>query len=384
MIEWMTADDPLAVEYRDDRPVLRLMAGVALIAAADAALLHWWGSAFGLRPALYFLFALNHGRRVPGELLAGGLALLALGALAQWLAGAGVARLVFGVGVGSLILVAGFAVARIGDVVVRRVVGMALVAIAILARLDLVEPATPPSDPSVAVLTSVPIGVGAAKDGARLTQELRKRSPTTLLDSVPATGPAADRLLLLQPPALPGEAMVALDDWVRRGGQAVVLDDPRLNWRAGRPLGDPAGPLSVSLLDPLLARWGLRLEELVGAEAGPATLDLPHGILTLPSPGRFTRLSGECALLHQAKVARCRVGRGRVLFVADADWVDPANWSADGRGVLTHALATGELDVVPLDRRALWLAVALLIAGLLALIVERVGNRRGTGEKQTG
>lgn len=46
----------------------------------------------------------------------------------------------------------------------------------------------------------------------------------------------ADLAILVQPRALPPEALVALDDYVRRGGRLLLFTDPMLEWHGGRGL----------------------------------------------------------------------------------------------------------------------------------------------------
>lgn len=376
----------------DDRPVGRLIAQLALVAAADAALVGWWGlteswlSPTDFRTPLFALFALSVGRRSPPQLFVAGLTLLGLGALAQLLIGQAAIAIVYGMGIGSIALVLGFAIARIGRLIWRHSAALVLVFATLLLPFGRWEAAvTPGTGPSVAVLSSLPLGVTGSPEGQRLTRALEQRGPVTLLDSVPARGPAAERLLLVQPRALTGEEMVAIDGWVRRGGQAVVLDDPQLEWRGDRPLGAPGGPLTASLLDPLMARWGVRLELPAVQESGPRTIPLRGGALTLPSPGFFTRLSPTCTLLLDAHVARCRVGAGNALMIADADWIDPRQWLAQprARGLLGQAIATGEFRPQSRNGSALWLGLVLLLIGLIAAVIERKRNSTRSEEKQT-
>lgn len=375
----------------DDRRVVRLLALLALVAAADAALVGWWGlteswlSSSSFRPPLFALFGLAVGRRPPPQLLAAGLALLGLGALARLLIGQAAIAIVYGVGIGSIALVLGFATARIDRPIWRQSAALVLIVAALLLPFGRWEAAaTRGVGPSVAVLSSLPLGVTGSREGQRLMRALKQHGPVTLLDSVPAGGPTEQRLLLIQPRALLGEEMVAIDDWVRRGGQAVVLDDPQLDWRGDRPLGAPGAPLTASLLDPLMARWGVRLELPAVQELGPRTIPLEGGALTLPSSGFFTRLSPDCTLLFDARVARCQVGAGDALMIADADWIDPRRWSAQrgASGLLEKAIATGELRPPSRDAAALGLVLILLIIGLALAVFERIRNTPRSDDKQ--
>lgn len=144
-----------------------------------------------------------------------------------------------------------------------------------------------------------------------------------------------DRLLIVQPRLLqPGE-LVAIDDWIRTGGKAVILADPLLVWPSDLPPGDPRRAPLTSLLDPLMTHWGLTLAP---AEAHGRierrTLKSGH-VLLLAGSSRFERdgsnLSARCELEERGLFALCRVGKGTVRLVADADPIDSRLWLADPR-----------------------------------------------------
>lgn len=136
-------------------------------------------------------------------------------------------------------------------------------------------------------------------------------------------------LLMAQPRSLPPAELVALDDWVRRGGHLVLLADPLLEWPSKRPLGDRLRP-PLSFADTgLLAHWGLRLDGPGGV--GP----LPdERAMATPSAGRLVRVADGCAV--GIVTASCRLGRGMAVVVADADWLGPEPPST--------AAAAGALD----------------------------------------
>lgn len=141
------------------------------------------------------------------------------------------------------------------------------------------------------------------------------------------------RLLVAQPRALPPSGLVALDDWVRGGGKALILADPLLLWPTELPLGDARRPPATSLLDPLLTHWGLRLEPVAQGDEGLSRRLLPGGAaLLLAGASRFSLLPGaRCALEAGGLMARCRLGKGEARLVADADWIDDRLWLADPR-----------------------------------------------------
>jgi hypothetical protein len=122
---------------------------------------------------------------------------------------------------------------------------------------------------------------------------------------------------MAHPLAQPAEDLVALDDWVRRGGRVLLLADPMLEWPSARPLGDPLRPPAMFMDTGLLAHWGLRLD--APGERGPQPRKLGGRNVLTYSPGS---LEGNCAISPDRLVARCRIGQGRVTIVADADLID--------------------------------------------------------------
>lgn len=130
-------------------------------------------------------------------------------------------------------------------------------------------------------------------------------------------------LMMAQPPTQTAENLVALDEWVRRGGHLLLLADPLLEWPSKRPLGDPLRPPPVFMDTGLLAHWGLRLDE--PDSRGPATRKLGGYEVETVSPGS---LGGTCAISDDRLVARCRIGAGSATVIADADFLDVADLGA--------------------------------------------------------
>jgi hypothetical protein len=187
--------------------------------------------------------------------------------------------------------------------------------------------------PDLMLLTGLPIiwGEGGAFDpqsrpaaSYRMLQaEFRVRTLDVLDDASLGRG----RLLLLaQPRALAPEELVALDAWVRRGGRVLILTDPRLVWPSELPLGDVRRPPAIGLLDPLLTHWGLRLEP---GGKGIVARDLPGGRrLRMAAPGRFIAMKRACSTTD-GLWARCRLGSGEALLLADADLMHDGLWAAE-------------------------------------------------------
>ena len=187
----------------------------------------------------------------------------------------------------------------------------------------------PGDRPELMLLSSLPIifsekftlapgkGAGGSMILSRIERRYRVR-PIALADSA---GLGRGRMLLMaHPRAQTAEALVDLDAWVRGGGRLLLLADPALDWPSERALGDRLRPPPGYADTGLLAQWGMALERPEARGPVRAMLDGRH--LLLLSPGRL-RAPG-CTLLADRIVARCRIGRGAVTVIADADLIDPA------------------------------------------------------------
>ena len=146
--------------------------------------------------------------------------------------------------------------------------------------------------------------------------------PVDTLDA--ATLGRARDLLMIQPRPLSPAENVALDAWVAEGGRLLLFADPALTAASSFALGDRRRPQDIVLLSPILARWGLRLEFDAEQAAGERSVALGEGV-TVPVnlPGRFAAIGGgrpdaSCQPQVEALLVECRVGRGRVLAIADA------------------------------------------------------------------
>ncbi len=161
------------------------------------------------------------------------------------------------------------------------------------------------------------------------------------------------RLLLAQPRTLSAAENVALDDWVRGGGHVLLFADPLMTGESRFGIGDRRRPQDVALLSPLLGHWGLQLqfddEQALGLVPGDA------GVTGLPVnlPGRLVASAGgECRVLGDGLAARCQLGAGEALIVADAAVLDLAGpWPGAERGLAAliesifrvHVQAMGEI-----------------------------------------
>ena len=177
---------------------------------------------------------------------------------------------------------------------------------------------------------SADLGAEIAADAPRhwakavLAQHGRVIALDTLANAGPP-GPLAGltRLVMAQPRALSPLENVALDDWVRGGGQLLLLADPALTEDSPLGLGDPRRPLTGVMLSPILARWGLDLRFDDAQPLEEATRDVMGLGVPVNLPGRFeTRGQANCKLWGDGLAVTCAIGRGRVIAVADAALLD--------------------------------------------------------------
>ena len=195
--------------------------------------------------------------------------------------------------------------------------------IAFAARGPKPLPPRPPAErPTLLLLTSLPLmfgeGFSLQDTGSPAMKALAARYrvvPISVAD--PAELKKGRLLLMAHPLAQPAEDLVALDEWVRGGGRVLLLADAMLEWPSERPLGDPMRPPPMFMDTGLLSHWGLRLDAPDGS--GIAWEKLAGFDIVTRSPGR---LSGSCDIAGGGFVARCRIGKGEAVVVADADFLD--------------------------------------------------------------
>jgi hypothetical protein len=127
-------------------------------------------------------------------------------------------------------------------------------------------------------------------------------------------------LVMAQPRPLSPLENVMLDRWVRRGGRVLLFADPMLTAFTEYALGDSRRPQGVVLLSPILERWGLQLEYDDERAEGEYTVAWSGAAMRVNLPGQFKlgKRGKHCELLSDGLGARCKIGKGRVLVVADA------------------------------------------------------------------
>jgi hypothetical protein len=213
--------------------------------------------------------------------------------------------------------------------------------------------------PRVTLFTALPLMWGEGDPGDVLSGRAKRSAmlnglQVNAIDRVSAATLGRDILVVAQPRAMTPEEFVVLDSWVREGGQAVIFADPRLDWPSRHALGDPRRAPPVTLLDPLLTHWGVRLD------------------LTSGSAGAWQR--GPCAAVDAITID-CRLGKGRALLIADADLLDDRTGD---RAALRNALEKlAPKRAIVRESSQIWIAGALAgFAGLLGLLTIRTIRRR--------
>jgi len=224
----------------------------------------------------------------------------------------------------------------------------ALIAAALLNRGPAPLPARPPAQrPVLLLLTSLPLlfneDFSLSGGGSAAVERLQTRYKIVPISVTDAAELGKGGLLLMAHPlAQPAEDLVALDEWVRRGGRVLLFADPMLEWPSKRQLGDPLRPPPMFVDTGLLAHWGLRLD--APDERGPVVRRLDgFDVLTL-SPGE---LAGTCDISSDRLVARCRIGKGKATVIADADLLNAREL---GRGA-AHNLDAVIAELANLERK---------------------------------
>jgi len=189
-------------------------------------------------------------------------------------------------------------------------------------------PRPPGERPPLMLLTTLPIvfpehfGLNApASPVLKALQSRYRVEPISVADA--ADLDHRPLLLMAQPRAQPGEALVELDEWVRGGGRVLLLADPALEWPGDRPLGSLLRPPFAFADTGLLAHWGLRLE--APDKLGPAERAADELKVRTQSPGKLTATGTGCSISSDGFIARCGIGKGKATIVADADFLAPAS-----------------------------------------------------------
>ncbi len=205
------------------------------------------------------------------------------------------------------------------------VIGAAAIAYAVSRVAQGPPPRPSIQRPTLLLLTSLPLIFsedfslqGGGSPALKALETRYRVLPISVAD--PAELAKGRLLLMAHPLAQPADDLVALDQWVRRGGRVLLLADPMLEWPSERPLGDALRPPPMFMDTGLLAHWGLRLD--LPDQRGPKLRELGGFDVLTASPGA---LFGQCEISKDRLVAYCRIGKGKATIVADADLLDVEN-----------------------------------------------------------
>jgi hypothetical protein len=218
--------------------------------------------------------------------------------------------------------------------------GVIIISLMLFGRLG--DRTSQQQKPTLFVMSSIPLKWGEANmleitsgkaEPSALLERLGQSNNLVLLDDFATLGkPGVDPLLLIQPRALAPRELVQLDGWIRAGGSAVIFADPVLDWPSNLPLGDQRRPLFTSLLTPMFKHWGLELAMPVGENAASPNVTMGNFRIAPKSAGIWLdakngKASAKCQVRKDEFVAFCLVGKGRALLVADADLLEPEQWT---------------------------------------------------------
>ena len=200
------------------------------------------------------------------------------------------------------------------------------------------EPAPQPErhaeKPALGLMTTLPLLWGEAADVGELLAadgsaswvrgEIERRYAIEPLDTLDSAAlDRIDRLVLAQPRALSPAENVALDGWVRGGGRLLLFADPMLTRPSRYPVGDRRRPQDVVLLSPILSHWGLELMFDDDAPEGERMVEIAGVGVPINLAGRFGLAPGsQCDLEVGGTLARCTIGVGEVVLLADAAVLD--------------------------------------------------------------
>ena len=165
----------------------------------------------------------------------------------------------------------------------------------------------------------------------------------------PATLAQTEHLLLAQPRPLAPQENVALDGWVRQGGEVLILADPMLVQESIFAVGDKRRPQDVVLLSPILARWGLELRFDEAQDEAESQVESDGAAIPVVMAGTLARLpqgegQGRCTIAAEGLLATCVIDKGRATVLADADLLDQRRDNNTNRAAFAHLLTRAFAD----------------------------------------
>lgn len=203
----------------------------------------------------------------------------------------------------------------------------------------------------VGLFTSLPILWGEYGDLSELLTPkgeahwavgvLARRGALRPLDRLAPLPPGLGVVVMAQPRPLAPDENVALDQWVRAGGRVLLFADPMLTQHSQFAIGDRRRPEDTVLLSPILTRWGLQLHFDDTQPAGEQEVELFGEVIRVNLAGRFVPAQGasHCRVYAEGLAARCEIGAGAIVAIADAALLGPAGGAeADNRAAALNAM----------------------------------------------
>lgn len=188
--------------------------------------------------------------------------------------------------------------------------------------------------PRLTLMTALPLvwGEGGTADillGRSGRSETLKRLDPLFdirpIDVISAKALGRDIAVIAQPRRLSPLELVAFDKWVRRGGRAMIFADPELLGSSSYPLGDNRRAPPVTLLDPLFKHWGIDL-----GDSDRVIRTATYGAVKVAFAGAASWAFGKNCIAIIPEAIDCRIGKGRVILVGDADMLDARLWQEQG------------------------------------------------------
>ncbi len=188
--------------------------------------------------------------------------------------------------------------------------------------------------PRVTLMTALPLMWGEGTPADMLAGRSGKSDTLRIIetqfniraiDTITAKTLGRDIAIIAQPRRLTPQELVAFDKWLLGGGRAMIFADPELVWPSIYALGDNRRAPPVELLDPLFTHWGVTLGD---SDQRAQTMSINGVRVKMVASGAWQGPK-TCTVVVR-EVIECRIGRGRVVLVGDADLLDARMWAANG------------------------------------------------------
>ncbi len=152
------------------------------------------------------------------------------------------------------------------------------------------------------------------------------------------------RLAVIQPRGLSPADNVALDEWVRAGGQLLLVLDPALTGDYDMALGDPRRPTDSALIPPVVGRWGMEVSFDDSQLDAPRAAALETGEVPVLLAGDVASSGPYCAKAAPKPIMKCAVGKGTVTLMADAAVFEHPELAGEGGAAILALLGFAFTD----------------------------------------